>query len=405
VSGNNKVWKKISFSAITTTKIRVLTNGSVDGWSRITEVEAWTASGGGGSSAQIHWLVTDQLGTPRMVFDQTGSLASVSRHDYLPFGEELFAGTGGRTTAQGYSASDNVRQKFTRKERDNETGLDYFLARYYSSTQGRFTSPDEFTGGPDELFEFEESASDNPTFYAELADPQSLNKYQYAYNNPLRFVDPDGHQIRQTISNILYTGGDFVDGGIRGVVASVTLGHAGGPRRDDSVANRLGQGTTTAILQVVGGVTAGGGAALIVASDGAAAAVPEIDVATVAGAYVFVGASKNAQALMTTPMQRNSTGDSSERPQPKEGSSGGPGAGKRFPESTKNAERAASNNSCRFCGVQTTRSRGPSSTRSNIDHAVPKSRGGNNTRANAQNTCQTCNLKKGTKTTKEFQQQ
>ncbi|HEV8370417.1 MAG TPA: RHS repeat-associated core domain-containing protein [Pyrinomonadaceae bacterium] len=36
----------------------------------------------------------------------------------------------------------------TSKERDNETGLDYFLARYYSSAMGRFTSPDEFTGGP-----------------------------------------------------------------------------------------------------------------------------------------------------------------------------------------------------------------------------------------------------------------
>jgi hypothetical protein len=46
-----------------------------------------------------------------MVFDQTDSLANVSRHDYLPFGEELFAGTSGRTTAQGYSASDAVRQK------------------------------------------------------------------------------------------------------------------------------------------------------------------------------------------------------------------------------------------------------------------------------------------------------
>src|SRR5882672_8941333 len=90
-----------------------------------------TPGGGGSSPAQIHWLVTDQLGTPRMVFDQSGSLANVSRHDYLPFGEELYAGTGGRTTAQGYGVSDNVRQKFTQKERDIETGLDYFLARYY----------------------------------------------------------------------------------------------------------------------------------------------------------------------------------------------------------------------------------------------------------------------------------
>jgi RHS repeat-associated protein len=42
-----------------------------------------------------------------------------------------------------------VRQHFTSKERDIETGLDYFLARYYSSVQGRFISPDEFTGGPE----------------------------------------------------------------------------------------------------------------------------------------------------------------------------------------------------------------------------------------------------------------
>src|SRR5947209_5248801 len=84
---------------------------------------------------QLHWLVTDQLGTPRMVFDQSGSLASVSRHDYLPFGEELFAGTGGRTAAQGYTG-DSTRQKFTGYEADSETGLNFAQARYQSSSQG-----------------------------------------------------------------------------------------------------------------------------------------------------------------------------------------------------------------------------------------------------------------------------
>ncbi len=115
-----------------------------------------------------------------------------SRHDYLPFGEEIMAGVNGRTAGQGYIV-DGVRQKFTAKERDAETGLDYFLARYYSSGQGRFTSPDEFEGGPDELFDFADDAADNPTFYADLTNPQSLNKYQYAYNNPLTLTDPDGH--------------------------------------------------------------------------------------------------------------------------------------------------------------------------------------------------------------------
>jgi hypothetical protein len=41
------------------------------------------------STADINWMVTDQLGTPRMIFDKTGSLANTKRHDYLPFGEEL----------------------------------------------------------------------------------------------------------------------------------------------------------------------------------------------------------------------------------------------------------------------------------------------------------------------------
>ena len=126
------------------------------------------------SSAQIHWLVTDQLGTPRMVFDETGSLANISRHDYLPFGEELFAGTGGRTPQQGYSASDGVRQHFTQKERDIETGLDFFEARYYASTQGRFTSADPLQAS------------------ARRRNPQTWNRYTYGLNNPLRFTDPDG---------------------------------------------------------------------------------------------------------------------------------------------------------------------------------------------------------------------
>ena len=58
-----------------------------------------------------------------MVFDQTGSLANMKRHDYLPFGEEIGA-LSDRSSANGYGGGDGVRQQFTLKERDFETGLD-----------------------------------------------------------------------------------------------------------------------------------------------------------------------------------------------------------------------------------------------------------------------------------------
>jgi RHS repeat-associated protein len=122
---------------------------------------------------EAFWLVADHLGTPRMIVNKSGSLAGIKRHDYLPFGEEIAANAAGRTPAQGYS-QDNVRQKFTQKERDIETGLDYFGARYYASIQGRFTSADPLLSS------------------GAVESPQSWNRYSYVLNNPLRFIDPDG---------------------------------------------------------------------------------------------------------------------------------------------------------------------------------------------------------------------
>ncbi len=129
-------------------------------------------------SSDIRWLVSDQLGTPRMVFDQSGSLSTTSRHDYLPFGEEIYAGTGGRTTQLGFTNGDGARQKFINKERDIETGLDYFEARYYSSTQGRFTTVD-------------------PLYFQLMMaiDPQRFNLYGYGRNNPMKWIDPDGEKL------------------------------------------------------------------------------------------------------------------------------------------------------------------------------------------------------------------
>lgn len=150
-----------------------------------------------GSAAPVpqgtSYLTADHLGTPRVITTASGQVRA--RRDFLPFGEEISAATGNRHTVTGYGTDGGVRQKFTGKERDAETGLDYFLARYYSSSYGRFTSPDEFTGGPDELYDFADAAAENPTFYADLDNPQTLNKYQYCFNNPINAIDPDGHSI------------------------------------------------------------------------------------------------------------------------------------------------------------------------------------------------------------------
>jgi RHS repeat-associated protein len=81
------------------------------------------------------YISADHLGSVRLVTDQTGNV--VSRHDYLPFGEEIAGNAPGRNSQ--FGATDNLSQRFTGKERDGESGLDYFGTRYYGSTLGRFT--------------------------------------------------------------------------------------------------------------------------------------------------------------------------------------------------------------------------------------------------------------------------
>ena len=139
--------------------------------------------GGGGTS----YLTPDHVGSIRIVTDANGNVKA--RHDYFPFGEEIEAGIGSRTTAMGYSQADGLRHKFTSKERDKESGLDYFGARYYSSTQARFTGVDPL----------DESAV--------LTMPQSWNRYNYVLNNPLNIIDPDGMGWVRRGSNVFWDWG------------------------------------------------------------------------------------------------------------------------------------------------------------------------------------------------------
>jgi len=119
------------------------------------------------SSNNVDYYFADHLGTTHVVTNSSGVIQDDS--DFYPFGGE-----------RPYLSSSGNNYKFTGKERDTETGLDDFDARYYSSTLGRFVSADW-------------SATPAPVPYADFGDPQSLNLFTYVRNIPTTNVDPNGH--------------------------------------------------------------------------------------------------------------------------------------------------------------------------------------------------------------------
>jgi RHS repeat-associated protein len=127
------------------------------------------------SSSALKYVLTDAQGSTRAITNNSGGSSSViARHDYLPFGEEIAAGVGLRTSGQGYGATDTNRWKYGLTERDDTTGLDHTWWRKYEDFSGRWTSPDPYNGS------------------MAAANPQSFNKYSYTQNDPVNFIDPWG---------------------------------------------------------------------------------------------------------------------------------------------------------------------------------------------------------------------
>ena len=115
------------------------------------------------STDEVFYYTTDAIGSVRVITDRTRQVKA--RYDYAPFGQ-LWPATP--------PAFPNPRM-FTGKERDAETSLDYFGARYHQSQTGRFTSPDPITVNA-----------------FRIVNPQRWNRYGYGVNNPLKYIDPDG---------------------------------------------------------------------------------------------------------------------------------------------------------------------------------------------------------------------
>jgi RHS repeat-associated protein len=111
------------------------------------------------SSGNVYYYFLDQIGTSHLVTNASGAVCYDA--DYTPFGQEL-----------AYTTSCTQKYKFTGLERDSETGNDHTWFRNYEWNVGRWMSPDRLAGN--------------------VGNPQSLNRYTYALNNPVSLVDPTG---------------------------------------------------------------------------------------------------------------------------------------------------------------------------------------------------------------------
>ncbi|WNY27824.1 RHS repeat-associated core domain-containing protein [Methanolapillus ohkumae] len=195
------------------------------------------------------WYLDDHLGSTSVMIDEEGEL--VERTLYYPFGSYREGGEAEKYT-------------FTGKEFDSEIGLYYYGARYYNP----------------ETFVFTQADSIIPNYY----NPQSLNRYSYCYNNPMKYEDPSGHipvllvtagagaligaaaggliyaYKQHSTGNAITVGGlakSMFVGGVAGGVAGLTLGIGtslvGGTLLGASAATAGATATSTGGLAIVGG--------------------------------------------------------------------------------------------------------------------------------------------------------
>ena len=119
--------------------------------------------------------LNDHLQSSAVDTDENGEIVQIL--DYYPFGDERI-----NEHAEDYEND----YRFTGKERDKTTNLLYYESRYYDSEIGRFLSIDPWAG--------------------DITNPQTLNKYAYTVNNPLKYVDPTGEVVELVTRQLDYKG-------------------------------------------------------------------------------------------------------------------------------------------------------------------------------------------------------
>ncbi|MBK1442511.1 RHS repeat-associated core domain-containing protein [Parapedobacter sp. ISTM3] len=154
-----------------------------------------------GSSFIYEYFLKDHLGNVRAVVDHTGTVKQIQ--DYYAFGLEMNPGNA-------YSASPINLYRYNGKEKQVELGLEQldYGARFYDPVIGRWGSVDP------------------------LAEKySSLSAYNYAVNNPLNVVDPDGRDVRSINGGVRYTGRDAQE--LFGLLQAMHGGENAGEGNDD----------------------------------------------------------------------------------------------------------------------------------------------------------------------------
>ncbi len=229
----------------------------------------------------------DHLHSTSILTDTNG--LRIQHHEYSAFGRDRFTES---TTAFPLS------HRFTGQVLDEDTGLYHYGARYYDPEIARFIQPDSII--PD------------------FSNPQSLNRYSYVYNNPFKYVDPDGHDPKQIVEGVLnFVGGTMI--GFADVINPIPI-QARPTIEPSSTAEyygrQLGGGigvTISAVETVTGGILAGLGGGAEVASVGIATpvAVPVTVAGVAMTSHGLVGINNFVNMKRGGPSPSSSSGKSS----------------------------------------------------------------------------------------------
>jgi RHS repeat-associated protein len=229
------------------------------------------------SSGAVHYFLTDHLGSTRKIISGDTSRTELYSVDYEPFGKPY-----------SMSGTQPDPHKFTAEKRDDPTGLEYLRARQYDPDVGRFLSADPVLGSP--------------------LRPQTLNRYAYVADNPLRYIDPTGRfldDIDWASVGALLAGAAVVAGAIAlcatgvgciGVIAALIIAGAAGAGTAVAITAAEGRpiGLDTAVngavLGLMGGALVYGAAGAGFFGPAAAAATSTMDAISAGTLAAIAGA-------------------------------------------------------------------------------------------------------------------